>query len=317
MKNIIYLLFFAFAGLMLFSCVEDEPFPAPPLLSNLNQDPSIPSENDAVTISVDAASITDITYVKLFYKIDDSQFVEVNMTKAGSTNTYSATIPGQDIGTTVRYYVESENVIGKKAYMPATAPAEPAIYKIGGVVLMHYWHFNNMPGGAVTEISADFSAVGAGLITYPGTGEGYLDERTYRAADPVSNLNLRMGQLLDAGAVLRVRNPSATRELVIAAPSTGFEKLVVTFAISRSSIAAPAQEFYYSANGGTSWVKFGDAFSAQDIPIWELKVIDLSSVTEINNNPDLRFKFVYIGPEAENTSGNNRYDNFTIDGNVL
>lgn len=317
MKKILSIFLIALIGLAVVSCVKDDPFPAPPLMTNFTLTPAIPVEDDPVTVSVDVADINGVKSVKLFYKIDDGQFVEVNMNQVGSARTYMGTIPGQGVGTTVHYYVEAENVIDKKSYQPVTAPAETAFYKIGGVALIHYWHFNDMPGGTVTEIPSNFSFVGSGLITYPGTGEGYMDERTYRAADPVSNLNLRMGQPVDAGAVLRVRNPSATRELIVAAPSTGFENLVVTFAISRSSDSAPAQEFYYSADGGTSWVKVGDAFSAQDIPTWELKVFDLSAVSAVNNNPNLHFKFVYIGPEAENTSGNNRYDNFTVDGNLL
>ncbi|NLK50568.1 MAG: hypothetical protein GX294_07955, partial [Candidatus Cloacimonetes bacterium] len=84
--------------------------------------------------------------------------------------------------------------------------------------IIHYWHFNSLPSGTLTEVESDYSAVGTALITYPGSGAGYLDTRTHRAADPVSNLNLLMDQEPDQGAVLRVRNPSNTRELIVSAP---------------------------------------------------------------------------------------------------
>ena len=184
------------------------------------------------------------------------------------------------------------------------------------VELIHYWHFNTL-SGTVEFVNADFSAVGQGVISYPGTGAGYMDERTHRPADPVSNMNLRMGEEPDQGAVLRVRNPAQGRILLLEVPSTGYKDLVVTFAITRSSEAAADQQFYYSADGGTSWVQASDVFTAPDVPGWDLITIDLSDAPEVNNNADLQFKIEYVGDAAQNPSGNNRYDNITLDGTPL
>ncbi len=41
--------------------------------------------------------------------------------------------------------------------------------------VFHYWHFNNLPGGTLTSVAADTSLPGNAVITYPGTGAGYMD----------------------------------------------------------------------------------------------------------------------------------------------
>lgn len=191
------------------------------------------------------------------------------------------------------------------------------------VEIVHYWHFNNLeellagdPLQLLDPVVADYSANELSAnITYPGTGAGYVDTRTHRLADPVSNMNLLLGQLPDQGAVLRLRNPANTRELLIDAPSTGFKNLVVTFATTRTSNGAAQQEFYYSTNGGTDWIIVGEAYDIPQVTEWVLKSFDLSSVTEVNDNAELLFKILFVGLGADGTSGNNRIDNLSVTGN--
>lgn len=201
----------------------------------------------------------------------------------------------------------------KDEMVPIDEPEPP---EPGALTLMHYWHFNDV-SGTVEFVDADFSVTGNARISYPGTGEGYMDSRTYRPADPVSNLNLRMGEGGDQGAVLRVRNPAEGRILLIEAPSTGFSGLIVNYAISRSRPEVGSQQFFYSADGGTTWVAVGDVYDANDIPAWDLITYDLSDVEEINDNPNVQFKIEYSGEFIGNSDGNNRYDNFTVDGRPL
>lgn len=180
--------------------------------------------------------------------------------------------------------------------------------------LIHYWHFNGLPSGVLTSVDSDFSLIAPGMITYPGTGEGYMDRRTHREEDPVSNLNLQMGQQPDQGAVLRVRNPSDTRELLIAAPTTGYKEVLVAFATTRTSSGATEQEFYYSTDNGQNWTMHQQAYTIELLPQWELKVFDLSEVETLDNNPEVIFKVAFTGDNASGTSGNNRFDNLTVMG---
>jgi hypothetical protein len=185
--------------------------------------------------------------------------------------------------------------------------------------IIHYWHFNDLPSGTLTQVESDytFAGVSAGQIAYPGTGDGYIDRRTHRAEDPVSNLNLLMGQLPDQGAVLRARNPSDTRELIIEAATTGFENIQVAFATTRTNNGATTQQFYYSPDGGQTWEAHGSIYFPPLLPVWELKTFDLSGIAEANNNPALQYRILFGGDNAGGSSGNNRFDNFSLCGHTM
>jgi hypothetical protein len=171
--------------------------------------------------------------------------------------------------------------------------------------LVHYWHFNALPTGTLTSVPVDVSKLTGAVITYPGTGAGYMDN-----VDPGTALNAQLGQ--PAGLGLRPRNPANTRELLITAPSTGYEKLVVSYAVQRSGSGAAQEEFYYSINGGTTWVILGAAFDISEE--WAIKTFDLSTVTAVNNNANLRFRIRFVGANSDGSSGNNRLDNIVIEG---
>ncbi len=170
--------------------------------------------------------------------------------------------------------------------------------------LIHYWHFNNLPDEVFVTLASDFSLTDGALITYPGTGDGYLD----RTDGTLLNANMSA----PAGYGLRVRNPSNTRELIIEAPSTGYRELQLSFAVHRTNNGAQTQELYYSADGGQSWTQIGQAY---DIFVdYTVKNFDLSSIEAINNNPLLQFKILFTGEAAAGASGNNRFDNIALTG---
>lgn len=171
--------------------------------------------------------------------------------------------------------------------------------------VVHYWHFNALPEGTLTEAVADFSVLSGAVITYTGTGAGYMDR-----VDPGTDLNAQPG--IPAGFGLRPRNPANTRELIVVAPSTGYEKLVVSYAVQRSGSGAQEEEFHYSTDGGTTWVIVGAAFSISEN--WEVKTLDLSAVAAVNNAAALRFRIRFVGVGSDGSSGNNRLDNITIEG---
>ena len=172
--------------------------------------------------------------------------------------------------------------------------------------VVHYWHFNALPSGTITTpVAADISKLTGAEITYPGTGAGYMDN-----VDPGSTVNAQSGQ--PAGLGLRPRNPANTRDLIIVAPSTGYEKLVVSFAVMRSSSGAAQEEFSYSIDGGTTWVVVDAGYNIE--LDYTLKTIDLSAITPVNNKATLRFRIRFLGELAAGSSGNNRFDNFVVEG---
>lgn len=196
--------------------------------------------------------------------------------------------------------------------LPAGTPAQTNINLTKDTILVawfsntliHYWHFNNLAEGALASVAADYSLNQGAVITYPGTGAGFLD-RTDGTL-----LNASMGA--PAGYALRVRNPSITRELIIEAPSTGFRELQISFAVHRTSNGAQSQQLFYSADGGQNWISAGDPYNI-DLE-YTVKGFDLSTIEAINNNPNLRFRILFAGEAAAGSSGNNRIDNIAITG---
>lgn len=177
----------------------------------------------------------------------------------------------------------------------------------GGEQIVHYWHFNNLPSGNLDNLVADSSVTGGSLITYPGTGAGYLDRTN---ATEGSAINAQYAQV--SGQALRVRNPSDTRSLVFNTPTSGFKNIKISYAAQRTGSGAQMQRISYSANGGSSWQLVQDNVPVSEA--FELKSFDLSGETMANNNASLAIKIEFHGSNAAGTSGNNRFDNFLIAG---
>lgn len=171
--------------------------------------------------------------------------------------------------------------------------------------LMHYWHFNNLPDGQITYAHADWSLFPDGAsISYPGTGDGYMD----RTDGTTQNSQ----QDAHAGFGLRVRNPSDTRELVIAASSENFENLTLRYAVHRTTNGTRQQEIHYSPDGGLSWTYVESVEYVGEH--FQVREFDLSDYDEVDNNPDLQISILFVGEEATGASGNNRFDNISIHG---
>ncbi len=205
--------------------------------------------------------------------------------------------------------------------MPAESLAYTAVFTLPAPdMLIHYWHFNDLDDGDLDTVVADFSMVGTASITYPGlapeTPAGVMDRRSHNNSNPVSNFNLRLDQMPDAGNVLRVRNPSDENKLRIAVPTTGYRDIVVSFATTRTNNGAQEQSFHFSIDQGETWVALGETYliAALDDDGYLAKTFNLSSYEAVNDNPDLLLKILFTGEAAGNTSGNNRFDNITVEG---
>jgi hypothetical protein len=130
-----YILLISFViGIALFSCVQDEIFQGPPIISEVTITPQAPGTGESVTVTAKVRDLNGVDEVKLYYKVGSGSFTSGAMT--GSGDLFSATIPAQEAGSTVEYYIEASNIIGKSATSPAAAPATTAAYTVGAALIV-------------------------------------------------------------------------------------------------------------------------------------------------------------------------------------
>lgn len=177
--------------------------------------------------------------------------------------------------------------------------------------LVHYWNFNTVDG-TVENVPADYSIIGGTpSITYPGTGDGYMDDVSGDA------LNAQMDA--DAGNGIRPRNPSDTRDFLIAFPTTGYENIEVTFATRRTNSGATEQLYSYSLDGGANYTNTDLALTSfnPSPDDYQLVTLDFSAIEGAENNADFIFKINFGGDNASGDSGNNRFDNIAVKGTLM
>jgi len=175
-----------------------------------------------------------------------------------------------------------------------------------GQTLVHYWNFNiNTSEATITTPSqtiggASLAAVnsGASIIDFAnGTGQNFS----------VSNLNARNSDV--SGTHLRYNNPIGGA-LIFTLPTTGYQNIIVKFATRRSGSGAGTQSWSYTLDG-TNYVAFTTITINDADPA--LATLDFSAITGANNNANFKLK-VEFSVGAGGTVGNNRFDNFTLDG---
>ena len=111
-------------AVLLPSCVKDETYPYASVSKVTNTDAVGPVD---VTVTATVSALVPVT-VKLFYTAGSASEASVDM--VGSGETYTGTIPGQPVGTVVKYHVEATTSAGamssdEKTYTVSDKPAEP------------------------------------------------------------------------------------------------------------------------------------------------------------------------------------------------
>ncbi len=179
---------------------------------------------------------------------------------------------------------------------------------VRGETVIHYWHFNDLPAsGELTEINTDYS-VGNATIYYSGTGAGYMD--SYNQGSEFNVVDNA-----EAGQALRVRNPAVNRQMIIKASSKGYENLYLSFEVYRSNNGATRQNLYFSIDDGAVWhaVKLGYEINTE----YNVYSFPLAAWPEINNKQNLQFRILFSGENYTGDSGNNRFDNILLTGDLL
>ncbi|WP_076026754.1 CotH kinase family protein, partial [Cnuella takakiae] len=178
-----------------------------------------------------------------------------------------------------------------------------------------YWHFNTLPStSTIAAADADTSLTGRSVITYPGTGAGYMDRTTGSA------VNAQFNQPL--GYSLRVRNPASTRYLLMSTPTTGYKNIILKYATVRTTSGAEYQRILYTndvTNANVEWKLKADSIvvPSPDTAPYGLQSFDFSTDANTANNAKFAIKIEFFGNNAAGTSGNNRFDNMTISGVAL
>jgi hypothetical protein len=153
MKTKYILLISVVIGLALYSCVQDEIFQGPPIISEVTINPQAPGTGESVTVTAKVRDLNGVEEVKLYYKVGSGSFTSGVMT--GSGDLFSATIPAQEAGSTVQYYIEASNVIGKSVTSPGAAPATTAAYTVGAALIV----MNEIQPRGGTGADADWSEI--------------------------------------------------------------------------------------------------------------------------------------------------------------
>lgn len=201
--------------------------------------------------------------------------------------------------------------------------------------LIHYWNFNSVSpklkaakdvvSFPIPAFAADQSVSSASLIyqAIPGTASPYSTycDSVLFTTGTGNPVNMRGTDA--AGLGLRFRNPSDKMQLILNIPSTGYNNIIISYDIQRSSAAngAATNTFFYSTDNGTNWKNSTNSGllskdTIQTSPNWNFKTVSITDPAA-NNNSNLLFKIQFTGGQNTGTSGNNRIDNITVEGTAI
>jgi hypothetical protein len=173
--------------------------------------------------------------------------------------------------------------------------------------LIHYWNFNNSASFSTLTVATSSVVNGAALNAVAG-GTSVIDFANGTGQNfDVQNLNARNSDV--AGTHLRFNNPIGGA-LVFNVPTTGFDDVIVKFATRRSSSGAGTQSWYYSTNG-SDYTLLQTVTPNNGDPA--LASLDFSAISAADNNANFKLK-VEFSETLGGTGGNNRFDNFTVEG---
>lgn len=104
-----------------------------PAIAKVDRSPLVPSIDQMVTIKAELISNTNISTVKLFYRLNSASFTSVPMNLSGTL--YQATIPAANGLGKMEYYVEVTGTNNKLSYSPAVAPSKTHSYLLNADAL--------------------------------------------------------------------------------------------------------------------------------------------------------------------------------------
>lgn len=167
--------------------------------------------------------------------------------------------------------------------------------------LVHYWNFND--ASPATDLLVPTQTAGGGALSVSGVYESGTGQ-SFAAA------NARFGDA--ASSHLRVNNPIG-QTVRFDLPTTGFADIVVKYETRRSGQGAGSQIVEYTTNG-TTWTNFAAIPVVDGTPTVE--TLDFRPITAVDNNARFAIRITFQQASG-GTAGNNRFDNFTVEGGSL
>ena len=100
-----------------------------PTFEGLRHSPTVPAENESVTVTLDRADDPDgVSSVKLWWRKDGAEWSMADM--ASASGSFSGTIPGYEEGDVVQFYIEATDGKGTTSMFPAGGPHSRALYQV-------------------------------------------------------------------------------------------------------------------------------------------------------------------------------------------
>lgn len=204
----------------------------------------------------------------------------------------------------------------------------------GTEALVYFWFFGgDIPNNVELErIDATFPAGNEAFLTFSSALDGYPDtgrKASMERRNAPTDLNYRPqgngGREYQEGEMrgIQIRAPfrgsNGENTLVFHAPSTGFKNIVFSLA-AKDEGSAEALVFDYSVSGAGNWTNAGLAQPAQPLEtdVYRLFTLDLSEIEEASDNPNLKIRVRFDGPNLEDDNGTRvTFNNIALDGVTL
>ena len=100
-----------------------------PTYTGFAHTPAVPAANDPVPVFVNAADSDGVTNVALRWSANGGAWNQTTMV-AQTSGGYLATVPGQEAGTLVQFYVEGTDALGAKSTYPAAGTNSRALFRV-------------------------------------------------------------------------------------------------------------------------------------------------------------------------------------------
>ena len=203
--------------------------------------------------------------------------------------------------------------------------------------LLHYWHFNNtlpLSGAGGTHfgtrpMNSDYSrpSVSTGYIRYVKLNTCFKDTGYWDNGTLGDTINQRTGvagccpsySATTNNSYVRMRNPSDSMQMLMYIPTKNFKNIIIKYGSQASSTSSGQhrQNYDYSLDSGATFITTGltKLFDSAGTS-WGKITVDLKNLSTVNNLNKLMLRIRFGAPNT-GTSGNNRFDNLSVEGDSI